>query len=136
MSGPISGVKVVGVIYEVRVLRTKGLEDILDKFTFFLFSLSLLILNKRKLLGFPGSSDGEESACSAGDLDLIPGWGRFPWRRERLLSPVFFAWTEELGRLQSMKSKRVGINCETSTLTFTFSSKSYYFIGGNFLIAL
>ena len=84
MSGPISGVKVVGVIYEVRVLRTKGLEDILDKFTFFLFSLSLLILNKRKLLGFPGSSDGEDSACSVGDLDLIPGWGRFPWRRDRL----------------------------------------------------
>ena len=24
-------------------------------------------------LGFPGSSDGKESACNAGDLDLIPG---------------------------------------------------------------
>ena len=28
--------------------------------------------------GFPGGSAGEESACSAGDLDLIPGLGRSP----------------------------------------------------------
>ena len=28
--------------------------------------------------GFPGGSDGRESACSAGDLGLIPGWGRSP----------------------------------------------------------
>ena len=26
----------------------------------------------------PGDSDGEESACNAGDLGLIPGLGRFP----------------------------------------------------------
>ena len=25
---------------------------------------------------FPGDSDGKESACKAGDLDLIPGSGR------------------------------------------------------------
>ena len=29
-------------------------------------------------LGFPGGSDGKESACSAGDLGLIPGFGRSP----------------------------------------------------------
>ena len=28
--------------------------------------------------GFPGGSDGKESACNAGDLGSIPGWGRFP----------------------------------------------------------
>ena len=28
------------------------------------------------LLGFPGGSDGKESACSVGDLGLIPGLGR------------------------------------------------------------
>ena len=33
-------------------------------------------------LGFPGGSDGKESACDAGDADLIPGLGGFPWRRE------------------------------------------------------
>ena len=30
------------------------------------------------LVGFPGSSDGKESACNAGDPDLIPGLGRSP----------------------------------------------------------
>ena len=29
-------------------------------------------------LGFPGGSDGKESACNAGDLGLIPGLGRSP----------------------------------------------------------
>ena len=27
-------------------------------------------------LGFPGGSDGKESACSVGDLGFIPGSGR------------------------------------------------------------
>ena len=29
-------------------------------------------------MGFPGSSNGKESACSAGDPGLIPGSGRSP----------------------------------------------------------
>ena len=29
-------------------------------------------------LGFPGGSDGTESACNAGDPGLIPGLGRSP----------------------------------------------------------
>jgi len=29
-------------------------------------------------MGFPGGSDGKESACSAGDLGLIPVLGRSP----------------------------------------------------------
>ena len=29
-------------------------------------------------LGFPGGSDGKETACNAGDPDLIPRLGRFP----------------------------------------------------------
>ena len=28
--------------------------------------------------GFPGSSNGKESACNAGDLGSIPGLGRSP----------------------------------------------------------
>ena len=28
--------------------------------------------------GFSGVSDGKESACNAGDLDSVPGWGRCP----------------------------------------------------------
>ena len=29
-------------------------------------------------MGFPGDSDGKESACNAGDLGLISGLGRSP----------------------------------------------------------
>ena len=29
-------------------------------------------------LGFPGGSDGKESACNVGDLGSIPGLGRYP----------------------------------------------------------
>ena len=29
-------------------------------------------------MGFPGGSDGEESACNAGDQGSIPGSGRSP----------------------------------------------------------
>ena len=29
----------------------------------------------RRKIGFPGGSDGKESACDAGDLGLIPGFG-------------------------------------------------------------
>ena len=32
-------------------------------------------------MGFPGSSDGKESACNAGDPGLIPGSGRSPGER-------------------------------------------------------
>ena len=39
--------------------------------------------------GFPGGSDGKESACNAGDPGSIPGSGRFPWRREWQPTPVF-----------------------------------------------
>ena len=28
--------------------------------------------------GFPGGSNGKESACNAGDMDSIPGSGRSP----------------------------------------------------------
>ena len=29
-------------------------------------------------MGFPGGSDGKESACNAGDLGSVPGLGRSP----------------------------------------------------------
>ena len=29
-------------------------------------------------MGFPGGSDGKESACNAGDPGSILGWGRYP----------------------------------------------------------
>ena len=39
-------------------------------------------------LGFPGGSDGKESACEARDPGSIPGT-KIPWRREWLPTPVF-----------------------------------------------
>ena len=57
------------------------------------------------MLGFPGVSDGKESACKAGDLGSIPELGRFPWRWAWQPTPVFLPGesprTEEPGRLQS-----------------------------------
>ena len=41
------------------------------------FMFFVLVLD----LGFPGDSDGKESACSAGDMGLIPGSGRSPGGR-------------------------------------------------------
>ena len=36
------------------------------------------VLTRFRTLGFPGGSDGKESAHNAGDLGLIPGLGRAP----------------------------------------------------------
>ena len=33
------------------------------------------------ILGFPGGSYGKESVCNAGDMGLIPEWGRSPGER-------------------------------------------------------
>ena len=40
-------------------------------------------------LGFPDSSVGKESACNAGDLDSIPGWGRSTGKESALLERPF-----------------------------------------------
>ena len=67
-------------------------------------------------MGFPGSSDGEESACNMGDLDSVPGLGRSPGEGNG--NPLLYSclenlvthssvlawripWTEEPGRLYS-----------------------------------
>ena len=44
------------------------------------------------LEGFPGGSDGKESACNAGDLGLIPGSGRSP--EERNGNPLQYSCLE------------------------------------------
>ena len=40
-------------------------------------------------ISFFSGSDGQESACNAGDLGLFPGLERIPWRREWQPTPVF-----------------------------------------------
>ena len=47
------------------------------------------------LLGFPGGSDGKESACNAGDtgdLDSISGLGRSPGKRNG--NALQYSWLE------------------------------------------
>ena len=39
--------------------------------------------------GFPGGSDGKESACTVGDPDLILGLGRSPGEGNDYPTPVF-----------------------------------------------
>ena len=37
---------------------------------------------------FPGGLTAKDSAYNAGDLGSVPGFGRFPWRREQLPTPI------------------------------------------------
>ena len=62
-------------------------------------------------MGFPGGSDGKESACNVGDLGSIPEWGRSPggeWQPTPVFFPGESPWTEEPGRLQFMGLQGVG----------------------------
>ena len=52
--------------------------------------------------GFPGGSEGKETACNAGDPGLILGSGRSPGEGNATLSSIFawrIPWTEEPGGL-------------------------------------
>ena len=62
--------------------------------------------------GFPGSSDGEESACNAGDLGSNPGSRKSPEEGNGNFSILAWEilWTEEPGGLQFMELKRGGHN--------------------------
>ena len=63
-------------------------------------------------MGFPGGSDGKESASNGGDPGSIPGSGRSPG--EANCYPLQYSCLEnsmdreEPGGLQSMGSQRVG----------------------------
>ena len=59
----------------------------------------------------PWCSGSEESACNAGHPGSIPGLGRSPGERNGKHSSILswrILWTEEAGRLQSMRLQRVG----------------------------
>ena len=63
-------------------------------------------------------SYGKESACNAGDWGSIPGLKNPPEKGMATHSRILawrIPWTEELGRLQSMGSQRVGHGWETNT---------------------
>ena len=55
------------------------------------------------IVGLPRCLSGKESACNAGDLGLIPGFGRFPEEGHGSTC----SWTGEPGGLQSVGLQRV-----------------------------
>ena len=80
-------------------------------------------------LGFPGGSEGKESACNAEDLGSIPGLGRSP--EEGNCNPLEYFCLENsvywgAGRLQSMGSQRIGHNWAANTHAMIFSFISCY----------
>ena len=73
------------------------------------------------LLGFPGSTDGKESACNAGDLASMSGSGRS--LGEGNGNPLQYPCLEksmdrEAWQLQSVGSQRVRYDWVTNTFTF------------------
>ena len=73
--------------------------------SFFLFELAPFIE-----AGFPGGSDGKESACNVGDPSLIPGSGRSPGEGNGTYPNILawrIPWTKEPGEPQSMWLQRV-----------------------------
>ena len=82
-----------------------GLEQASELSFFFFFKV---------IMGFPGGSDGKESACKCRRPGFDPWVGKIPCRTGWQLTLVFLPrkppWTEEPGELQSMGSKRVGHN--------------------------
>ena len=81
-------------------------------------------------MGFPHSSIGKESACSAGDPGLIPGSGKSPGEGNGNTLPYSFLeipWAEEPGGLLSMESHRVGqdwSDLAAAAAAYPFSSGS------------
>ena len=67
-----------------------------------------LVTKEQQQVGFPGGSDGQESACSAGDPGSIPGLGISTGEGESYHFSILawrIPWTEEPGGLQSMGSQ-------------------------------
>ena len=99
---------------------SQGYNRSLSKFLFF----SYLSVSQ-------DDSEGKESACNAGDQDLIPRVGKIPWRKTWQPTPVFLPgeplWTEEPGRLQFIGSQRVGHD---------WATKHFNLLRGGHILAL
>ena len=82
-------------------------------------------------LGFPGVSDGKESACNAEDLGLIPQLGRslgeengYPLQQS-CLEKIMDRGAWRATGLQSMGLQRVGHDGATSVCTHTHTHKYF-----------
>ena len=68
--------------------------------------------------GFPGGSDGKESACNEGDLCSIPGSGLYPGEGNGYHYSILawrISWKEEPRGLQFMVPQRVGHDWATES---------------------
>ena len=66
-----------------------------------------------KFIGLPGGSDGKESAYNSGDPGSVPGQEDSLEKGMATQSHILawrIPWTEEPGRLLSMRLQRVGHN--------------------------
>ena len=100
---------------------SKACPSVRDALHYLISSLEENWRASKMTLGFPGGSDGKESACSAGDLGSIPGLWRVKilWRREWQPTPAFLPENStDRGSLQSMGSQKVGYDWVTNTFTF------------------
>ena len=79
------------------------------------------------ILGWPIGSDGEASACNAGDQSLIPGLGRFP--EEGNGSPLQYSCLENSLDRETWLATDHGpqrIKQDWATNTFTFPLAMFY----------
>ena len=85
---------------------------------------------KNNKLGFPGGSDGKESACNVGDPGSIPGSGRCPGEGNgNPLQYSFLAWriswTDEPGRIYSPWGHKELDTTERLTVFCFFFSRQF-----------
>ena len=75
--------------------------------------------------GFPGGSDGKESACNVGDLGSIPGWGRSPGGRHG--NPLKYSCLEnphgQRNLEEDMGLQRAGHDWATKHIAHTYRCK-------------
>ena len=72
--------------------------------------------------GFHGDSDGKESACKVGDLELIPGWEDPLEKGKATQSSILVwktPWTEEPGRLLTVHGVKKRVRQDWTTDTHT-----------------
>ena len=84
-TGPLMTINVSSSILKIYLFKF---------WTFFPFSFHLFVLSNWRCfclyMGFSGGSEVKASACNEGDVGLIPGLERSPWRRKWQSTPVFF----------------------------------------------
>ena len=78
----------------------------------------------RSYLGFPGGSDGKESACNTEDAGSVPGWGRSS--TEGNVNPLHYACLENSMNREAWSATVHGLaESQTGLCDFHFHSVSF-----------